>query len=180
MALLTLNEYKVFANITGILADARLTAIINSANQWFLTKLKRNIEEKSQEEYYDGDNTSELLLRDYPITELTELKIDDTLITATDYATYYSSGIIKMLYGIFSGGIQNVYVKYKSGFNPVPNDIKMAISELVSKKYESFDKKGNSFSSEAFMGGSLVFKDSDITEFMKMVLDNYRKKGKPN
>jgi len=53
----------------------------------------------------------------------------------------------------------------------------MAIAQLVTRKVEQFDKKGNSFSSESFMGGSLVFKESDLTDFQKAVINFYRKKG---
>jgi len=178
MALLTLAEYKIFSNIINTNADTRLQAIIDSANAFFLLKVKRIIEEATKEQYYDGDNSQELLLSDYPIVDITELKVNDNVIQPSDYITYAASGIIRLLYNVFTNGFQNVYIKFKCGYNPVPKDIKMAIAELVSKKYEQFDKKGNSFSSEAFMGGSLVFKDSDITETMKDVIEIYKKKFK--
>lgn len=130
MALLTLAEYKVFANISNTNADTRLQAIIDSANAFFLLKVKRIIEEATKEQYYDGDNSPELLLSDYPIVDITELKINDTVIQSTDYVIYAASGIIRLLYSAFSFGFQNVYIKFKCGYNPVPKDIKMTIAEL--------------------------------------------------
>lgn len=180
MAILTLVDYKIYANITNTNADTRLTAIINSAEKYILNKIKNIIEVANFKEYYDGDGDWELLLKQYPITTVTELKIEDEIILTTDFYIYNSSGIIKMRYGIFTIGLKNIYIDYNAGYSPVPSDIKMVIAELVNRKMEQFDKKGNSFSSESFMGGSLVFRESDLTDFMKDVINYYRKKGIKN
>lgn len=180
MAILTLIDYKTYANITNTNADARLNVIIPSAEKYILNKIKNIIEVTNFKEYYDGDGDYELLLKQYPITSVVELKIEDNIINISDYLIYNSSGIIKMKYGIFTIGLKNVYIEYNAGYSPVPSDIKMCIAELVNRKVEQFDKKGNSFSSESFMGGSLVFKESDLTDFMKDVINFYRKKGIKN
>jgi hypothetical protein len=177
MAILSLTEYKTYTNITTTNADARLNVIIPSAEKFILDMIKKNIEVANYKEKYDGDGEYELLLNQYPITNVVELKIEDELINVTDYYIYNSSGIIKMKYGLFTIGLQNIYIDYNAGYSPVPSDIKMAIAELVTRKVEQFDKKGNSFSSESFMGGSLVFKESDLTDFQKSVINFYRKKG---
>jgi hypothetical protein len=181
MALLTLAEYKNYSHITNNNADARLTQIILSAEKYFLNRVKRIIEQDTiTDELYDGDNTNELVLKNYPIVSVTELQINDNIIDVDDYAIYNSEGIIKLKNSIFLRGIQNIKITYVAGFSAVPEDIKMAIAEVVSRKYEQFDKKGESFSSEAFLGGSLVMKESDFTDYFNSVLHFYRKKGPRN
>ena len=177
MALLSLSEYKVFANITNSNADSRLTAILNSVCEYFLGKMRAIEEVTYTSELYDGDDTNTLLLKNFPITGFTSLYINGTLIASGDYVYYASSGIINYKYGIFDKGWQNISITYKAGYASVPTDIKMAVAEVVQKKYVQFDKKTESFSSETFTGGSLMVQDKEMTDFARDVIWKYRKKG---
>jgi hypothetical protein len=180
MAILTLAEYKIYKNITNNNSDTRLDFIIPKVEAYFIMRIKRNIEEVEHEEYYDGDGTSELILKKYPVTSITELKIGDEVLTTDEYALYSSTGIIKLKNGgAFYCGIQNIYIKYKSGYITanIPEELKIAIAQVVSRKHEEADKAGETFSSEAFLGGSLVIRESDLTGFAQDVINNYKKKG---
>lgn len=186
MAILSLAEFKVFKPDLASGADPRLEVIIDSANDFFLMRVNRDIEETTHtNELIDGDGTNQLILNNYPLTEVTEIKTidlndDETLIDSTDYAIYFSSGRIKLKNGsIFPGGIQNIKITYKAGYISanIPKDIKLAISEIVSKKYNQFDKNEESHSSEAFIGGSLVVREEDLTDFASDVINFYNKKG---
>lgn len=180
MAIVTLSEYKTYKDITTNDSDARLNFIIQKVESYFIMRIKRNIEEVEHEEYYDGDGSIEIVLNKYPVTAITEIKVDDIALDASDYALYASTGIIKLKNGgAFYSGIQNVYVKYKSGYTAlnIPEELKMAICQVVARKHDEADKAGETFSSEAFLGGSLVIKDSDLTDFAKDVINHYRRKG---
>lgn len=179
MAILSLAEYKVFAGITNANADTRLTAILNSAEQFFLMRIRRNIEETEYTEKYNGDGTQTLVLKRWPVTDFSELKVSDEVIDSADYTVDSVNGVVKINAGTFTCGFQNVEVTYKSGYlvADIPLEIKMAIAEIVQKKYVQFDKKGETYSSEAFFGGSLVFKDSDLTDYTNQVINTYKRKG---
>jgi hypothetical protein len=183
MAILSLEDYKKYNPSIGDNVDDRLNVVIPSAERYFLMRIgNRDIEETEKEEYYDGDGTVELLLKRYPVTSITELKIDDTIVDATNYVLYPDEAMIKTIngYAFVKTNYRNVYVKYKAGYEVgnIPLEIVMAIAELVTRKIESFDKeKGGAFSSEAFIGGSMVFKEEDETEYVKNIIDYYHKKG---
>lgn len=94
MAIITLNEYKTHAGITGTADDTRLTNIINAAT----AKLRRlcdrdmsnGFESATRTEDYESDS-ADLQLREYPIssiTSITPINDDNTLQSAIDSTKY--------------------------------------------------------------------------------------------
>ncbi len=69
------------------------------------------------DELYDGPGGYELFLKQYPITELSALEIDDTSVDLTEFLAGDSDDIF--LYG------KEGYVRYEPGFPPGNQNIKL-------------------------------------------------------
>jgi hypothetical protein len=185
MALLTYPEYKVFAHLTNDNAQTRLQAIIDAVEKYFLNRIDRAIKEDSYTEIRDGDGTNKLMLNQWPVTAISLVKLIDinnveTTIDATDY-WFYESGKLELKFSCFYNLPQSAHIEYTAGFATVPDDIKMLIAEIVLRKYEEFDKgKGGTVDSESFIGGSIVIRDSDVTDTGNIIINHYKKKGKFN
>lgn len=103
MALTTLAQIKAFQGITGTASDAQLSALLLAADPILKAYLGRDIESTSYTQFYSGTNTKHLVLRQRPVTAVTNVWVDNngnfgsgtgfdstTLLTAgTDYALQY-------------------------------------------------------------------------------------------
>lgn len=100
--------------------DAQLSAILAGVSAMVTRMLGRNIEQETYTEYYSGDGSSELLLRQYPVQSITSLAVDGSgywgygtnafatnLVAGTDYALARSSsaegspGIVYRIGGVW-------------------------------------------------------------------------------
>lgn len=85
------------------------------------------------DELYDGNNRDRLVLRVFPVKEITSIAISGTSIPGSTYALDARSGIVRLTDGSrFPKGILNVQVVYKAGFEEIPDDIKLAVKTAIS------------------------------------------------
>jgi len=136
MALATLAALKEYLELTGSGHDARLTALLARSDTFVKSFTKRALEVPANDvtEYYDGNFTDTIFLREFPIVSVTSVHDDtarvfgaDTLIAAADYVIVNDPGYIRYLYGLrFAKGAQNVKVIYKGGYSTIPKDLEMA------------------------------------------------------
>lgn len=102
-ALITVNEYKTYAGISGNGDDSRLAVIISEASAAFRRALSRNLSNGFEaatrtEDYYT--DSAELQLREYPLTSVTSITplLDDnslgTAIDSTRYRVDLDSGVV--------------------------------------------------------------------------------------
>ena len=96
-------------------------------------------------EKYDIDRLKEstLMLDNYPILDLLEIKNDGTIIALKDIAVYEDEGILKIKdnfitqassileAGFFVRGVQTVEVTYKYGYTNTPKDVEWAATVLT-------------------------------------------------
>ena len=76
MGLTTLTAVKTQGNITDTSRDNQLQYLITGLSAWLKRTLHRNIESLTQTEYYSGNNTTILQLRQYPIISVSRVCID--------------------------------------------------------------------------------------------------------
>lgn len=78
MALTTLNDVKRIAGIalTDESRDTQLRALIDGVSSLVKQQLNRNIEAENFTEYYSGDGTPYLVLRQYPVISVTRICVD--------------------------------------------------------------------------------------------------------
>lgn len=77
MALTTLADVKTFLGISDTSEDVKLTAMVSQADAAIKQYCGRQLESASRTEYYDGDGTAALLLRQRPVTSVTSVHVDE-------------------------------------------------------------------------------------------------------
>lgn len=104
-----------------------------------------------QTDYYDGDGTSELMLRNFPIVELTSVTIIDRdgtehAHTSSDFDLDNRLARIRFKlsttgdYTYFPSGFQNVKIVSKCGYETIPEDVQEACVGLVTWMLSSVDR----------------------------------------
>lgn len=156
MALTTIAEYKVYANLSGTSEDTRLTALLGVA-----TSIVRKIGGRSQSDGFesatrtevcDGNGSRSVLVDETPVTSVTSvswLSSDGSTSTlpAAAYTVNQDEGIIYAVvagsgpifnsapvssvgYGPTGGfpyGKRNVQVVYVGGYATIPDGLKLAV-----------------------------------------------------
>ena len=120
MALTTLNSVKNQAGISlaDTTLDLQIRSFIDGITARVKRQLNRDIEQQIYNEYYSGDNSSILFLKQYPVVTINSIIVDDTayfgqgpgsspttLVAGTDYALMAgyngigSSGAVRRING---------------------------------------------------------------------------------
>ena len=168
--------------------DAILEVILKGASKWIENKTGRNFELLERTEFYDGAGTDELFLNQYPIDEVTEIKLSGTAIDM-DAETANDNLIIDETMGsIFrrSGwpeGRKNISVKYTAGYvlpdtdesgeTPnLPEDLELAAIRLTARVYERRTAEGVTSVSPASFSANFA---SDVDSDIMATINHYRK-----
>lgn len=128
MALTTLAQVKTHLQITDSALDAQLAALILGVDAAIKSDLRRNIESASYTEYYSGDWSNVLRLKQTPVSSITNVWLDtdghwgqgddpfadaDLLVAGTDYALRIDqsdgtslSGMLMKLGGCWPGVVR--------------------------------------------------------------------------
>ena len=90
-------------------------------------------------EYYDMTEQyqSTLLLRSFPVSSVTHMKIGGTTVSTDEYYTDSDVGVIRLktIGDTFPTGRNNIEVEYVTGFASVPNDLSYAASLLAASHF---------------------------------------------
>lgn len=78
MSLTSLTALKTHLGITGTTEDAFLGQLLTAVEAVFTNLIDRKLESTEYVEYYGGRNTPVLLLREYPVTEVSDVRVDET------------------------------------------------------------------------------------------------------
>lgn len=152
-ALITLDEAKDFLG-SAASEDDLVQKIINQASWRANKEAARNLVARNytgdDAEYYNGDGTVTLLVRNYPINSITAIYQDsarewgtDTLIDSDSYCVDPElEGRIYFTDTTLTIGIRTIKLEYNGGFQSVPWDLREAVLELVQYWYrEKADKR---------------------------------------
>ena len=197
--LITLQQYKDFSGLTGVTMDARINVIIDS-----ISKLVKNycgtsiIDDYSSDktEYFDilNANTTRVMLDEGPIRTVTsvserESQADSyvTLITEnSDSSGKYEYIVDSMTDSIirtsqdvdksFPKGRKTVKVVYTAGYSSTPEDLKLAIFDLV-KYYLKDERKERMQIAGAMIENPVstsIANNTGFPDHIKRVLDMYK------
>ena len=161
MMLTTVQNLKDYLGIpsaeTG--KDAVLELIIKGASDFFETQTRRKYDVVAYVEKYDGDNRQQLLLSQFPIIYVREIKIDGAAISIVDEVSTlnidYHAGILTREQG-WPAGFRNIEITYTAGFilpdesgesgpgtyYTLPYDIELAVLKLSARTYERRTAEG--------------------------------------
>ncbi len=147
MALINLQEFKDFINMTESFADQVLGDILNGEIASFEQRAGLLEQEGTETtEFHDGDNDNCVLLKNGIVTEITSVKEDldedgdyeTDLEHITDYF-WYADGTIMKTHGYFPDGFKNIEVVYKHGYTSatLPRDLRLALLKTMANTYNA-------------------------------------------
>lgn len=149
IALTSLTDAKAFLKITGSTEDTIVGDLVNAASAYANSFTGRYLLKRTGlVEYYDGDGSSMLMLRNYPVVTLSNVYDDidrafgaTTEIPAGDLLTDKASGILRTWNNtaVFTAGVANIKVAYEAGYAlaSVPYDLKLAIHLIMAAWYKN-------------------------------------------
>lgn len=184
--LITRAEYKTYRGISGANDDGKIDVIISSVSDLVKTYCGRTFLD-----YHSVDKTENfsftweapsVFLSEIPIVSITSVQelqsgsnsTYDTLTTDQYVVDVTMDAIYRVENGIkqnFPKGVNAVKVVYKGGFASVPNDLKLALYDIVTyylKEQFIPEKNHSSFTIRQSPEGA------DFPAHIKRVLDLYR------
>ncbi len=182
-ALVSLAEAKTFLKISASSEDSVIEDFINRASIWANDYTGRRLKSRSNSDTYDGDGSDLLLLRDYPLVSITDLRIDDgsysgapPQTTSDDYTLNLPSGLIKLKNGVlFVKGFQNVDITYTAGYTTAPETVKEAVLLYVGHLYRrQYADQKFGVQSETVGDRTTTYGSDDIIPKAKSLLNPYR------
>ena len=140
-SLITKAEYKAYAGITSTNQDTEIDALIPKVSQLVKSYCRRSFSDYAADakiEVFNG-GTDKYYLKEYPL--LTMLALE----SSTDYGQNYNSlnefvdfvadvsdsSVISLTPGGFPYAINGYSVTYTAGYDTIPEDLKLAVMDLV-------------------------------------------------
>lgn len=177
---------KAYLKITGSGDDILLATLVTYATKVIQVYCDRNFDgAATKTEYYDGNGSNILFLRNFPIIAITSIDLWDTYLNQstqsftvyTDYLLYSEEGCI-YLRGGWCEGNRNYKIVYTAGYAnqaAVPEDLELSCNMLAAYYYANPDKAG--IKSEGIGNYSVTFlaESEDMPPPIKMLLKAYRK-----
>lgn len=138
--LVTLAQAYAWLSITPGTDDTNLQLAISAYSQLITDFCSRPFVLTTFNEVYDGRDMPRLILRNYPVTQVTSLTIFGTPQVAATSAYgpgYVFNGRILDLLGgdVFTRGQQNVAITYQAGFASIPYNVQMACLDWLKASY---------------------------------------------
>jgi len=186
--LVSLANLKAWIRNTTADKDAILQSIKDGVEEWVKNYCQRDFIIATFTEYYDGDGTTELLVRNNPITWITSIHDDgardfgDASLISSDNiisndAEGWAAGIVELFLDSFSRGTKNIKIIYLAGYATVPADLQMAVKKICAKIYFEQDK-GLAGRVSQTVGDKVIELSLDtIPKDAKLILDSYRRIG---
>ncbi len=192
MSVITLENTKIFLGISGTSENASLQQIIDAVHDFVKKYTNRIIEEAIYtEELYDGSGGVALLLKNFPIIEITEILVDTEEIderSDVDEEGWYikdaECGIVYNNEG-WTRGRGNIQVTYSAGYSSttLPKDLQYAYYSLTSYFRNLKGKSGilsenlGSYGYTIATGLNNMLGELTIPDvIVKNILDRYKKR----
>lgn len=189
IALISLQDAQLYLKISGTSEDNILNFLINEVSAMVNGFCGRHILQKSYTEYYDGDGSTELILKNHPLITLTSLHISDdtrtfnssTLITNSYVFQNKASGILKLdqynaEQNIFLKGNANIKIVYTAGYasTAIPYDIQQAFKIILGYFYQKFKNQNHQIQSINIGANTTTFLVTDLPSSAKAILNRYK------
>jgi len=99
-------------------------------------------------EIHDPSHTFDLWVRRPPINSVTEIQVDGTVLTASQYAAYLEdedkSGLLRRIGARWSGQARGIQVTYDGGYAVIPTPLRDASVRIAARSFQ----KGAEFSAD--------------------------------
>lgn len=189
MAILTLTAYKKISNVTSTDKDEVTTQAIKAVNSFIPSYCNREFTDyyaTDKTEYFDGASTNEIYPEVYPLVSVTTLKTSTdggqtyatTLAEFTDYVIdVRDSKIIAVNSDCFVSAdipTNSLELVYKGGYAKVPEDLKLAASQLVEYYLDEQYTPKKAFSGVSVENIIMADTTARLPAHIRRVLDHYR------
>jgi len=191
--LITLEEYKESQGMTNVKDDARLDVLVKSVSQLVKTYCNRTFidnHDTDKTQYFSVDeDTDSLALSEFPVISITSIEERSSyseayvLRTAAAFEYYVDLNTDSVLrtnkstgYLNWSRGPGSVKIVYKAGYAETPEDLKLAIYDLITYYYKDEHKKQKTLQGSTISnsGTSSQVNQATFPDHIKRVLDLYR------
>jgi hypothetical protein len=173
--LVTIGEVVAYQGGPRISADDELLEqLIASSSAWVVSRLGQEVLARTVVEPRDGDGTTRLLLRQFPVNSVTSVTVDGATIpkrTTTDGEGWILSrdGIDLIGYS-FTAGLSNVVIVYSAGYATCPDDLRLAVMRHVLLQY--WDRRHIGKASATLAGDSATYSDAGTLAYVEGVIEN--------
>jgi uncharacterized phiE125 gp8 family phage protein len=192
MALCTLDQVKAhFGFGDNAEQEVELERLIGVAQELIEKYCGRKFDEATFTEYWNGDGTSLLFVKNYPIISITSIHDDigdhtygaDTLVDADDY-TIINNNHIQMYDSFFQTGVNNIKIVYVAGYSdetvgthePIPEDLRQACIQQVGWMFKRGIGHNYGVNSKSLDDGTIQFIETgDLLPAVKNVIRRYRR-----
>ncbi len=197
--LVTLQQYKDFAGLQGVKTDARINTIIPQVTEVVKNYCGSSIIDyygSDKTEYFDilDDRTSRIMLDESPLVSVSQVQERDdqassyvTLITENSDSSGKYEYIIDTITdsiirtnstGVkyFPKGHKAVKVVYRAGYSATPEDLKLAVFDLI-KYYLKDERKARMQIAGAMVENqvsSSIARNIGFPDHIKRILDFYK------
>jgi hypothetical protein len=186
-SLCTLKEVKQYytqtagkSPHTGYSEDDELIEdLIDSMSVLFESYCDRQFLTRERTEYYDGEGSKFLFLDYTPVTSVsgiwnsTTWSWDDTNLISSDDYMVKSGHTIVLKSTVFTKYDQNIKIIYTAGYTTVPEDIRLACVEEVTRSHKN--RKGVDVLAKTAADGSVTRYAKDLMPSTIRVLNTYRR-----
>jgi len=183
MAYTSSDKVKKYAQVQysdlGFTDDASFTSwietvLIPAAEGYVDLYTGRSFGSQQVTEVYDGNGKNYLLLRNYPVTNISSIKINGSTIDPSDYV-WHRSGLVKLKSTVFPEGVGNIEVTYTYGYQSIPPAIDDATARIAARILQIMvqNKMGILVRVDDFKVQLADYRV--VTDDIKMVLDRYRR-----
>ena len=193
MDLCTVEQYKSYKKIEHNKDDLQLTSLIPSVSALVKTYTGNSIVDYAQSDKTETfdiyDNyTSELFLTESPLTAVASVKERDSLAdsytTLTEDTHYYVDKEHDRIYRVdgeqgikyFPKGFASVKITYRAGWINCPEDLKLAVYDLITYYLKEEYKGRRSLAGASLQNDTTTSIRNDIgfPDHIKRVLDMYK------
>lgn len=184
MALATLAQLKIQLGFkpSDTLQDGKLQLFLDAGSAWVESYCERKFAEATRTELFHGNRSNAINPRQWPITNVTELRISSTRewsdsSTLIDDENYGISpdGIMILYYsGFFPVGFNNVRLIYTAGYSTIPSDLIMA-NLWASEWFYLHNNRGDSGRTSVSKQGESIGIDHDVPPMIKTILQPYKR-----
>jgi len=185
--LITKDIYKQAKAITGSKDDERLDLIANSVSQLVKTYCANSFVDyvsTPKVEYFSPEwDTKEIQLTESPLIAVTEvaerLSPEESYTVLTDLTDYVASSrtdLVTRVSSYWAKGVDAVRITYTAGYTAIPEDLKLALIDLMSYYYREEHKTVKTLMSATMQNKTTSSLSSNMgfPDHIKRVLDLYR------
>ena len=138
--LITLQEYKNYMGINGPTQDTEIGATIPKVSQLVKNYCRRTFVDYVDEDKVERFSGGEFfLLSEFPVTQIVDVETSDdcgkTYVSMVEYETWAfdheHETVVPIETDYFAKKVNGYRVTYRGGYEVVPEDLKLAVLDLV-------------------------------------------------